>query len=215
MFYDVEPLVLSGRLEVRSDCIEFSVRSPGRPGRQSFAPLPQLELTEIIGSVYEVQLVRNACALKKLPKPLALGSSVTRKVENDSDTPRQEIQNMGRQGISHSARVLDEALNIPNLPGIQSIKELILNEENGVLSPCQLTRMSGFSSGHLPAHEVQFRAVNIHAIGSRIIFHPAIRRAAPQSAVSPKIALSAGRFAATALPNAETSLRPRIHVHRN
>ena len=94
MSYDVEPLVLGWRLEVRSDRIELSVRSPGRPGRQRPAPLPQLELTESIGSVYEVQLVRNAGALKKLPKPLPLGPGVTRKVENDCDTPRQELMNV-------------------------------------------------------------------------------------------------------------------------
>ncbi len=54
MPYYVEPLVLGWRLEVRSDRIELSLRSPGGPGRQNLAPLPQLELTEIIRNVYEV-----------------------------------------------------------------------------------------------------------------------------------------------------------------
>jgi hypothetical protein len=51
---DVEPLVLARCLEVRGDRIELSLRSPGRAGGQSLAPLPQLELTEIIRNVYEV-----------------------------------------------------------------------------------------------------------------------------------------------------------------
>jgi len=65
MPYDVEPLVLSRRLEVRSDRIELSVRSPRRASGQSLAPPPQLELTAIVGNVYEVQLVFDAGALKK------------------------------------------------------------------------------------------------------------------------------------------------------
>ena len=163
MPYDVEPFVLGWRLEVRSDRIELSVRSPGRPGRQSLAPLPQLQLAAIIRNVYEVQLVRNAGALKKLPKPLALGSSVTRKVENDSDTPQQKIMNVKRQGIFHSTGVLDEVFDIPNLPRIQSIKEFVLNEQNGVLRPRQLPRICRLSSGHLATHEIQFRPLNVHA----------------------------------------------------
>src|SRR5450755_2407508 len=87
MSYDVEPLVLGWRLEVGSDRIELSVRSPGRAGGQRLAPLPQLELAESIRSVYEVQLVLDAGALKKPSKPLALGSSVAGKVEDDRDTP--------------------------------------------------------------------------------------------------------------------------------
>jgi hypothetical protein len=48
---DVEPFVLGWRLEVHSDRIELSIRGPVRPGRKRLAPLPQLQLTEIIGNV--------------------------------------------------------------------------------------------------------------------------------------------------------------------
>ena len=82
MTNDVEILIFSGRLEVRCDCIELSVRGPGRARGQSFASLSQLALTEIIRSVYEVQLMRDVGALKELPKPLTLSSGIARKIED-------------------------------------------------------------------------------------------------------------------------------------
>ena len=91
MTNDIELLILSRRLEIGCDCIELSFLSPSGAGRQGFASLPQLTLTEIIGSVYEVQFVFDVGALKEPSKPLALRPSVAGKVEDDRHAPRQEI----------------------------------------------------------------------------------------------------------------------------
>ena len=82
MTNDVELLIVSGRLEIRRDCIELSVRGPGRARGQSFASLSQLALTEIIRSVYEVQFMRDVGALEELTKPLTLSSGIARKIED-------------------------------------------------------------------------------------------------------------------------------------
>ena len=82
MTNDVEILIFSGRLKVRRDCIELSVRGPSRARGQGFASLSQLALTEIISSVYEVQFMLDAGALKELSKPLTLSSGVAGEIED-------------------------------------------------------------------------------------------------------------------------------------
>ena len=57
MANDVEVLIFSRCLEVHRDCIELSVRGPGRASRQRCASLPQLALTEIVRNVDEVQFM--------------------------------------------------------------------------------------------------------------------------------------------------------------
>ena len=82
MTNDVEVLVFGRRLEVRRDRIELSVRGPGRARGQTFAPVSQLALAEIIGSVDEVQLMLDVGALEELSKPLTLSSGVAGKIED-------------------------------------------------------------------------------------------------------------------------------------
>ena len=82
MTNEVESLIFSGRLEVRRDRIELSVRGPGGARGQSFASLPQLALTELIGSVDEVQFMLDAGALEELSKPPTLRSGIAGKIED-------------------------------------------------------------------------------------------------------------------------------------
>lgn len=162
MTNDVEVLILSGRLEIGGDCIELSFRGPGGAGRQRFASLPQLTLAEIIGSVYEVQLVFDVGALNEPSKPLALRPSVAGKVEDDRHSPRQEILDEARQGGSHSGGAFDEVLDAENFVGIQCVEEFVLNHEDGVLRASQIPRVSRLPRGHLPTHEVQPRSPLSH-----------------------------------------------------
>ena len=169
MTNDVEFLIFTGRLEVRRDCIELSVRGPGRAGGKCFASLPQLALTEIIRSVYEVQFVLDVGALKEFSKPLTLSWGVAGKVEDDRNSPRQEIPDVKRQDTSHSSRALDEVLEASDLAGIQRAKEFVLNEKDGVRRQSQLPRVSRFPNSHLPAHEVQPRPLLSHRAPKRLI----------------------------------------------
>ena len=151
MTNDVEILVFGGRLEVRGDCIELSVRGPGGARGQSFASVSQLALTEIIRSVDEVQFMLDVGALEELSKPLTLSSGVAGKIEDHRNPPRQEILDVKRQRISHSSGALDEVLDASDLAGIQSIKEFVLNEEDGVPRPSQASRVGRLARGHLAA----------------------------------------------------------------
>jgi hypothetical protein len=125
MTNDVEFLIFTGRLEVRCNGIELCVGGPGRAGGKCFTSLPQLALAEIIRSVYEVQFVLDVGALKEVSKPLALSSGVAGKVENDRNSPRQEIPDVKRQDTSHSSGALHEILDASDLAGIQSAKEFV------------------------------------------------------------------------------------------
>ena len=82
MTNDVELLIFSGHLEIRCDCIELSVRGPGRARGQTFASVSQLALAELIGSVDEVQLMLDVGALEERSKPLTLSSGVAGKIED-------------------------------------------------------------------------------------------------------------------------------------
>jgi hypothetical protein len=87
-------LIFSGHLEVRRDRIELSVRGPGGARGQTCASLPQLALAEIIRSIDEVQLMLDVGALEELSKPPTLRSGIAGKIEDDRNSPRQEIPDM-------------------------------------------------------------------------------------------------------------------------
>jgi len=162
MTNDIEFFIISGCLKIRCDCIELGVCGPGGTSRESFASLSQLAFTEIIRHIDEVQFMLDVGAFNDLSKPLTLISSVARKIEDHRNPPRQEILDVKRQRISHSSGALDEVLDASDLAWIQSIKEFVLNEEDGVPRPGQPSRVGRLASGHLPAHEVQPRPLLSH-----------------------------------------------------
>src|ERR1051325_1058379 len=131
----VEPLVVRGRSKVRRDGLELRLGSERRSLRKRAAALAQLSLAALVGRVDEVHLVRHARGLEQPAEPRSLSPGVRREVEHDRNTARQKRADVPGQGLSQAGRVLDERRKVDDLLREQSVEQLVLNEEDGVLAP--------------------------------------------------------------------------------
>ena len=68
---------------------------------------------------------------------------------------RQEASYVRRQRVLQARRVFDEPRDVGDLAWKQVIEEFVLNQENGILSPDQLSRERGLSGRHLATQEDQ------------------------------------------------------------
>src|SRR5262249_45665683 len=130
-------------------------RRPRRIGRQVLAPVPELALAKGVGRVDEVQFVLGVRALEHSAEPRALNPRVAGKVEYDGQALRQERAHVWLERVPQSGGVLDESRNIEDLAGIESVQELVLDYENGILPLGEFSGQRGFSRGHLAAQEDQ------------------------------------------------------------
>ena len=87
--HDIEAFIVSGRLKVSRDRIEFRIGCPRRATRERFTTLSELTFTEVVRSVDVVQFVLNVGAFKELPKPLSLIPSVTREIKHNRNAAQQ------------------------------------------------------------------------------------------------------------------------------
>jgi hypothetical protein len=128
-------------------------------------PIPKLTFAQGVRRIYKMQFMRNIRALEYSTEPRALRLRIARKVEYYGNPLRQERANVWLERILQSGRALDESWYISDLARIQAIQELVLYEENGIFSPGQISRESGFPCRHLAAQENQL-GCGAHALNA-------------------------------------------------
>jgi hypothetical protein len=158
---DIEPFILGWRLEVRGDRLELGVGGPGSAGRQVPAPLPELPLAQGVGGVHEMELMPDIRALEYPTEPGPLGPRIAGKVEHHGHPLRQERAHVWLERVLQSRGVLDELGDVGDLARVQAVQELVLHDEDRVLSFGQVPGEGGFPRRHLAAQEDQFRPVSI------------------------------------------------------
>jgi hypothetical protein len=112
-----------------------------------------------------MQFMLNIRALEYPTEPRTLRLCIARKVEYDRDPLRQESAHVWLERILQSGRALDESRYVSDLARIQTIQELVLYKENGILSLGQVPREPGFPCRHLAAQEQQL-CCGAHALNA-------------------------------------------------